>query len=73
MKTLALCGWADTVLAYQNLVEGTHGIVWKYIVNHSAVSPEFTRPVDIPVRVDAPETRPGTASTNLADSPWKAL
>ena len=37
----------DSALAYRNLKVGPHGIVAKFLVNHSADPPEFTRPIEV--------------------------
>ena len=63
----------DSALAYQALKIGPHGIVAKFLVNHSADPPEFTRPIEVIANVATQETRPGYAGTQNIDGTWKHL
>ena len=64
---------SDSVRAYINLKVRSHGIVAKFLVNHSADPPEFTRPIEVIANVATQETRPGYAGTQIIDGTWMRL
>ena len=64
---------SDSAIVYQQLQIGTHGVVDKHFVIHSATPPEYIRSVEILANTDAGDIRAGTANSNLADSSWKHL